>query len=145
MNPLDPELHQADDILAIYLIINEQAADGAPMSPGKTAAQAFQAAQRLLDAYRDGAGSDEQRASMRRWLNGGTRSIAKFAPTRHLFDRCARELDGITMVDEGLTEGTCGPTIHATWPLRRGQLPRMLRHKRLRLQPTTAQPQAAAA
>jgi hypothetical protein len=57
--------------------------------------------------------------------------------TRHLFDRARSEIAGVTMVDEGLTEGTCGPTVYVTWPLRRGELGRMLRHKRLRLNPST--------
>lgn len=132
MNHLDPDSACADDILAVYLIINEEWS----MSPGKTAAQSFQACQRLLSSYRAGAGTLAQRENLEEWLSDGTRTIAKFAPSRALFDRCRNELDGVTMIDEGLTEGTRGPTIHVAWPLRRGELPRVLRHKRIRLRPS---------
>ena len=134
MNVLDPERDDADNIVAVYLIVNE---GEFTMSPGKLAAQAFQACQRLLEAVADGAATSEQVQAMEAWRQGGTRRITKFAPTRHLFDRARAEIAGVTMSDEGLTEGTCGPTVYATYPLRRGELPRMLCHKRMRLQPST--------
>jgi peptidyl-tRNA hydrolase len=133
MNALDPEIDDAENILAIYLIINEEF----HMSPGKIASQAFQACQTLLAAADNGEANAEQMQLLQEWRESGTRTITKFAPTSHLFARCCSELAGATMVDEGLTEGTCGPTIHATYPLRRGQASRLLRHKRIRLSPST--------
>lgn len=132
MNDRDPELHIYEDILAVYLIVNH---GEFPMSPGKLAAQAFQAAQRLLAAANGGEATDEQLELLAEWQQHGTRTITKFATTRHLFDRCRAEIPGVTMIDEGLTEDTCGPTVYATWPVRRGQLPRCLAHKRISLAP----------
>jgi peptidyl-tRNA hydrolase len=135
MNPFDPEHDNPDDILAIYLIVN----GSVPMTAGKIASQTFQACRSLLRAADRGACSDHQRELLEQWERGGTRTICKIAPTAHLFDRCRQEIPGITHIDEGIYG--CAPdtpTTHASWPLFRGDLPRPLRHKRIKLLDTPA-------
>jgi len=129
MNELDPENQDSMNILAVYLIVNGEF----QMSSGKLASQTFQACKRFLSALDDE--NKELKKLIKEWEEHGTRTITKFAPTKHLFDRCCQEIKGVTMIDEGLTEGTLGPTVHVTWPLRRGSLPRTLRHKKIRLYP----------
>jgi peptidyl-tRNA hydrolase len=130
VNPLDPECHDQDNILACYIILN----GSLNMSAGKACAQAFQACQRLLTAYKRGTGSRKQRADLREWRANGTRTICRIANTEHLFARCCHELDGVALIDEGLTEIPTGSiTFLATWPIRRGQAPRLLRHKNIPL------------
>jgi peptidyl-tRNA hydrolase len=118
-----------EDILAIYLIVNGPL----QMSPGKIAAQAFQAAQRLFAAASSGQ-ADSQLQALAAWQAQGTRTITRIAETDHIFQRACDELDGVVMIDEGMTEvPPDSATVFATWPLRRGDLPRMLRHKRVPL------------
>lgn len=107
---------------SVYLII-----DGSlGMSPGKIAAQAFQACQRL---YHLAESEPELQRHLDEWERSGTRTCTRIAKTRHLFERAASELPCALMIDEGLTEVEPGSTTClATWPLV-GELPRMLRHK----------------
>ena len=129
MNPRDPQCETPGEILAVYLIANGPLG----MSAGKLAAQAFQAAVRLHQAYERGEGTSEQRRRYELWQADGTRTIARIAETPAGFERCRLELKGATMIDEGLTEVEPGSaTIHATWPLYRGEH-RLLSHKRIPL------------
>jgi peptidyl-tRNA hydrolase len=114
-----------EDPLAIYLIVN----GGLGMSAGKLAAQAFQACQRLM---KEAEHNPELAAKLIEWEQEGTRTCTRLAKTAHLFDRACQELQGATMIDEGLTEVAPGSaTCFATWPCRRSELPRMLRHKNI--------------
>ena len=107
------------------------------MSPGKLAAQAFQACQRL---YLAAEHEPELREKLEQWQREGTRTCTRAAKTTHLFERAARELPCAVMVDEGLTEVEPGTaTCLATWPLRRSEQPpyassqRLARDERRRL------------
>lgn len=129
MNERDPCIDCSDDVLAVYLIVN----GSLEMSAGKIASQSFQAAQRLIKASQNGA-KPKYKQLIADWEKQGTRTITRIALTQILFDRACRELDGVTMVDEGLTEvPPDSTTVLATWPLRRSKLPRMLRHRRIPL------------
>jgi peptidyl-tRNA hydrolase len=113
----------------VFLIVNGSLA----MSAGKIAAQSFQAAQRLLDK----AGDDPELAeALASWKASGTRTRTKVAPTAHLFERAMRDLvpeRAAVMIDEGNTEVDPGSaTVIATWPMDESELPRILRHKRIR-------------
>lgn len=121
---------EVQDKLACYLIVNGPLG----MSAGKIAAQAFQAFQRLQAACETGDCTTEEHAALEFWKTNGTRTITRIAETPAAFERACRELPGITMVDEGLTEIEPGSaTIHATWPLPRHPGPRLSRHKRIPL------------
>lgn len=112
--------------LAIYLIINGPLG----MSAGKIAAQSFQAAQRLFAAAADDADLADL---LQRWQKAGTCTKTRIALSPAVFDRACRELPGVIMVDEGMTEVDPGSaTCFATYPLDEAEeLPRMLRHKRM--------------
>lgn len=123
-------MHEVQDKLACYLIVNGPLG----MSAGKIAAQAFQAFQRLQQASEAGECTSEQREALEFWKTNGTRTITRIAETPAVFERACRELPGITMVDEGLTEIEPGSaTIHATWPLPRHPGPRLASHKKIQL------------
>lgn len=118
------------DKFACYLIVNGPLG----MPAGKIAAQAFQAFQRLQRAYEAGECSSEQAEALEFWKANGTRTITRIAETPAAFERATRELPGIAMIDEGLTEiAPDSPTIHATWPLTRNPTPKMCQHKRVKL------------
>lgn len=122
---------QLRDPLEIYLIVNGSITG---MTAGKVASQAFQVAQRLLRAAEHPDTSPALRAALEQWEAEGTCTICRVAETAHVFDRARAELDAVTMIDEGVYG--CPPgsaTIIATWPVRRSQAPRALRHKRIRL------------
>ncbi len=104
------------------------------MSPGKAAAQAFQAAQRLLEAAGKPDAPPGMRERLEAWRREGTCTVARVADTERAFARAAAELDCVVMHDEGVNEVEPGSaTCLATWPIRRDCQPRMLRHKRIRL------------
>lgn len=108
---------------SVYLVVDGELG----MSPGKIAAQAFQACQRL---YRRAQSEPELARRLDEWERSGTRTCTRRAKTTHLFQRACRELDCAVMVDEGLTEvAPQTATCLATWPLYPDELPRMLRHK----------------
>jgi peptidyl-tRNA hydrolase len=125
MNPLDPEYLDPKNILACYLIVNGPLG----MSAGKIASQSAQAMLSLTKIY-----SQQERAEYYqdylKWLNNGTRTITRIAETPAVFERACNELPGITFFDQGLTEIEPGPTVHITYPLKRGSQFKMLRHKR---------------
>lgn len=125
---------QEQDALAVYLVVNGPLG----MSAGKIAAQAFQACQRL---YRHSQHDPDLADALRQWEAEGTRTCTRLAQTPHVFERICREVDGATMIDEGLTEvQPDSPTVFASVPLRRSQSPAALRHKRcqtLRTEPIT--------
>lgn len=126
MNQRDPFADNPDEILAVYLIIN----GSLEMSAGKIAAQCFQVAQRLLRAAEAPETDPNLVAALADWERQGTRTITRIALSETLFERVCHDLDGVLMVDEGLTEVPANSaTVFATWPLRRGELPRMLRHR----------------
>jgi peptidyl-tRNA hydrolase len=116
-------------VKTVFLIINGSLG----MTPGKIAAQSFQAAQRLLDCECMDPLLAERLES---WRSAGTRTRTKVAPTQHLFDRAMAELVpdmAVVMVDEGQTEVEPDTaTVIATHPLDESDLPRILRHKRIR-------------
>lgn len=94
------------------------------MSAGKIAAQSFQAAQRLLD-------SGQWAAELVRWQREGTCTRVRIAQTPAVFARACRELPGVLMVDEGVTEvEPDSATCFATAPLE-DPLPQILSHKRM--------------
>lgn len=114
----------------VFLIVNESL----QMSPGKLAAQTFQACQRLMEAAQH---NPELAQAVAEWQAAGTRVRTKVAPTQHLFDRAAEELvpcHAVVMIDEGMTEVEPDTaTVIATYPMLEGAgLPRMLQHKRIR-------------
>jgi Peptidyl-tRNA hydrolase PTH2 len=116
-----------EDPIAVYLVVNGPLG----LNAGKIASQAFQACQRLL---RDSGTDPERRRLIAAWEHEGTRTICRVAETEAVFERVRREVPGITLVDEGIYG--CAPqsrTIHASWPVRRSALPRMLAHKRVPL------------
>lgn len=99
------------------------------MSAGKIAAQSFQAAQRLFAS----AEVDPNLADLlERWKAGGTCTKTRIALSSAVFERACRELPGVLMVDEGVTEvEPDSPTCYATFPLNETEVPRILRHKRI--------------
>lgn len=113
----------------VFLIVNGELG----MSAGKIAAQSFQAAQRLLDQEHH---DPELAERLAQWRAQGTRTRTKVAPTQHLFDRAMADLvphTAAVMVDEGATEVEPDTaTVIATHPLNEDDLPRILRHKRIR-------------
>jgi peptidyl-tRNA hydrolase len=105
----------------VYLVINGTLG----MSPGKIAAQTFQACQRLLDRERDAD-------ALRCWREQGTKTVVLVAQTPGVFARAQEEIHGETMVDEGMNEVPEGShTVHASYPT--WDSPRILKHKRLRM------------
>ena len=116
---------QERDPLAVYLVINGPLG----MSAGKIAAQAFQACQRL---YQLATEDPALRAALDQWETEGTRTCTRVAQTAHVFDRLILEVPGTVMIDEGITEvAPDTATCFASWPTRRSQTPKMLRHKRV--------------
>jgi len=133
MNPRDPLAHSPGDILAVYLVVNGSLG----MSAGKIGSQCFQAAQRLFSAAPDDPGLA---ALLKDWEEQGTRTITRVALTETLFARACRELPGVAMIDEGLTEvPEDSATVFATHPIRRNQLPRMLCHRKVPLLTTSSE------
>lgn len=135
MNPREPEQDQ-DAIISVYLIVN----GALGMTAGKIASQAFQVCQRLLRAADDPSFDTEVRTMIHAWEQQGTRTICRVAETEQVFERVCNEAPGITLIDEGVFG--CEPdskTIHAVFPCRRDQTPKIIRHKRCQLlmTPTT--------
>ena len=127
-------MNDVDDPIAIYLVVNGSLG----LSAGKVASQAFQACRRILRAAE---ADPRQQELIAAWEREGTRTICRVAETESVFARVCREVPGITFVDEGVYG--CAPlsrTVHASWPVRRSLLPRMLSHKRV---PLLASPTAS--
>lgn len=121
--------------LSVHVVVN----GALGMSAGKIAAQSFQACQRLLDAATQPQADPKLVEALGQWRQMGTRTIVMVAKTQHAFDRLLREVDGVTMVDEGVNEVDPGTaTIFASWPVRRGAQPSALKSKRVTLMRTPA-------
>jgi peptidyl-tRNA hydrolase len=133
MNNLDPQANSPEEIISCYLIINGPLG----MSAGKIASQSAQAMLSLAEAYRLGAGTEEQRANYKKWLQG-TRTITRIAETESIFERACKDLPGYTFYDAGYTEIEAGPTIHISWPIPRKPGHKITRHKKCPL--LTGQP-----
>ncbi|WP_217925147.1 peptidyl-tRNA hydrolase [Miltoncostaea oceani] len=120
-------MSERDHELAVYLVVNGPL----EMSTGKIAAQAFQAAQRLFRAASHPDCPLHLIEALRAWEAEGTRTITRVAQTAHVFSRVVAEVEGVVMVDEGLTEVEPGSvTVFASWPIPMGDAPRALRHRR---------------
>lgn len=114
------------ELFTVYLIINGPL----EMTPGKIAAQTFQACQRLFVK----AGECEDTAELiAKWQASNTKTIVRIAETEHVFARACEELDGVLMVDEGKNEVEPGSaTVFATMPISRsGKVPQMITHKKM--------------
>lgn len=112
---------------AVHAIIN----GSLDMSPGKIAAQTFQACQRLYERARH---DPDLRARLELWERAGTKTVIHVAATSHVFQRAAAELPGALMVDEGVNEiAPDSPTIFATAPMSRAEQPKILSHKRIQV------------
>lgn len=104
-------------IPAVYVVINGPL----EMSPGKIAAQTFQACQRLHASI-----PLEHFGRVRDW-GEHTTTIARIATTPTVWERVKAEVDGRVMVDEGYTEVEPGSeTCFASWPLLRDEVPKIL-------------------
>jgi peptidyl-tRNA hydrolase len=128
MNPRDPCIDCPDEVLAVYVVVNGSLG----MSSGKIVSQTFQVAQRLFRHARDA--DPEMKELIQAWEEQGTRTISRIATSEAIFDRVCRELPGVVMCDEGLTEVPPNSnTMFATFPIYRGELPRMLKHRKVPL------------
>lgn len=129
-------LHMTDDhtdTLRVYLIVNGPLG----MSPGKIAAQSFQACERLHRCIVRIEGEDGQsfeiRQAIRKW-KAHTTTIAKVATTPKMFKRVCADIPGVIMIDEGYTEVPAGsPTVFASWPMRQVDAPALLNNKKIPL------------
>lgn len=118
-----------EDPTCLYLIMNGSLPE--PMSAGKIAAQAFQAALWLLTDPRVDA---ERRAQLAAWQDEGARTITRIATTPTMWERVKAEIPGALLADEGLTEVPHGAeTIFCAWPVRRSQAPKLLANKKIPL------------
>jgi peptidyl-tRNA hydrolase len=107
----------ADDVLSVYVVLN----GALGMSPGKSAAQAFHCG--WMFAFDD--------APSGAWQEQGRRVVVRVAETPHVFERVTAECDGYALQDEGLTETKRGAvTAFVTRPYRRGDVPKILTHKK---------------
>jgi peptidyl-tRNA hydrolase len=98
------------------------------MSPGKMAAQAFQACQRLHEAI-----PLERYGEVKAWQEHTT-TIARVAKTTAMFDRVCGEVPGVVMVDEGYTEvDPDTPTVFASWPALRTEEHKLLSNAKVQL------------
>lgn len=126
----------------VYLVVNGPLG----MTPGKIAAQTFQACERLYVETR----RLEQRVvdhlgipSSRAWTatkqilldwEKHTTTIALVATTPKMFKRVCAEVPGVVMVDEGHTEVPPGSaTVFASWPIRRADAPKLLSNAKIPL------------
>lgn len=120
-----------DEILRVYLVFNGSLG----MSPGKMAAQAFQACQRLLITR-----CPESFDSWEAWLahlevwEKHTTTIARVAKTPVIFERVCGEVPGVVMVDEGYTEVPAGSvTCFASLPMLMSEAPKILSNAKVPL------------
>lgn len=116
-----------DDILAIVLVSNGPLG----MSHGKLAAQCFQAAIALYTHAEERPFLGEL---LDLWAEQGWRTVVRVAETETIWQRVLDECAGIVLRDEGLTEVADGSkTVFCSYPLRRGEMPSILRNKKLPL------------
>lgn len=106
------------------------------MSPGKMAAQAFQASERLhrcLLPAPHWTTTFECRQAVRGWKKHTT-TIARVAKTPAMWERVKAEVEGVVMVDEGYTEVAAGSeTCFASWPLLLADVPKILKNSKVPL------------
>lgn len=109
------------------------------MSPGKMAAQAFQACQRLhLECSVEKMGgchnlSRQRREALAEW-HQHTTTIARVAKTTAMFERVCSEVPGVVMVDEGFTEVQPEtPTVFASWPCVKAEEHKLLSNAKVQL------------
>lgn len=133
MPPEERPVVANEDTICVTVIVNGSLG----MSPGKIAAKAFQAA--LTWAGENGAVSEmgpvpELTDALMAWWAQGSRVVVRVAETEAVFERACRELPGVVQRDEGLTEVPDGARcVLVVDPMRRGDMPPILRHKRLQL------------
>lgn len=121
------------DIPAVYVVVNGPLG----MSPGKIAAQTFQACQRLYKALEDELESEVAIAphgdAMLAWSEFTT-TIVRIAKTPKMWERVKDEVAGVVMVDEGFTEVEPGSeTVFASWPLLLADRPAILKNNKVPL------------
>lgn len=124
---------ERQQVLRVYLIFNGPLG----MSPGKMAAQAFQACQRLYRAA-DAEGPQDMgmlplHKQLAHWARHTT-TITRVAQTPTMWERVKAECDGVIMVDEGYTEVDPGSeTCFATWPISMSAAPKILSNAKVPL------------
>lgn len=112
-------------IPAVYVVFNGPLG----MSPGKMAAQAFQACQRLYAR----ADAENNVTLMEIWERHTT-TITRYAKTPAMWERVKAEVGGVLMVDEGYTEVEPGSeTCLASWPLLLADVPKILSNSKVPL------------
>jgi len=100
------------------------------MTPGKACGQAFQAALRWTQRDMDAT----VYLKLRDWLDGGTRTIVRYAKTPAMFQRVCEEVPGYVMVDEGFTEVDPGTaTLFVSEPYLHKDRPPLLNGKKVPL------------
>lgn len=103
------------------------------MSPGKMAAQAFQACQRIYHAAWNTDEGYARKDSVFEWAEHTT-TIARVAKTTAMFERVCAEVPGVVMVDEGFTEVEPDtPTVFASWPALRDAEHKLLSNAKVQL------------
>ena len=123
-----------EDIVSIYVIVNGSLG----MTPGKIAAQVFHAAtnvgREIERCMWSGTAYGNHGQEFEEYLKQGRRVVVRVAETKGVFMRAWGELGGFQQIDEGLTQVDRGShTCFATYPIRRGDAPKILSHKRIQL------------
>jgi peptidyl-tRNA hydrolase len=117
-----------DSIPRVVLVFNGPL----KMSPGKMAAQAFQACERIFDEMH-AEGLEHVRERVYAWREHTT-TIARVAKTTAMFDRVCAEVPGVVMVDEGFTEvDPDTPTVFASWPAAKTEEHKLLSNAKVQL------------
>jgi peptidyl-tRNA hydrolase len=122
----------APDIPAVYLVVNGTL----DMSPGKIAAQSFQACERMFEEQH-AEGRDDVRDRIAEWRRFTT-TIVRVAKTSTMWERVKAEVEGVIMVDDdgglGTTEGTAGlETCFVSWPMLPPDAPKILSNSKVPL------------
>lgn len=124
-----------DSIPRVVLVFNGTL----KMSPGKMAAQAFQACQRLYrTAEADGLehvypGESPYVIALAQWSKHTT-TISRVAKTTNMFELVCAEVPGVVMIDEGFTEvDPDTPTVFASWPAPKREEHKLLSNAKVQL------------
>lgn len=126
-----------DSIPRVVLVFNGPL----KMSPGKMAAQAFQACQRLLACEAEDVEDAEALIELVHDWEEHTTTIARVAKTTNMFDRVCKEVPGIVMIDEGFTEvDPDTPTLFASWPAPKNEEHKLLSNAKVQLLRNTTDP-----
>jgi len=120
-----------EDVLTVYVVLNGSLG----MTGGKAASQSFHCGWYVAEMYRHPAGLPlETQLELHGWIEQGRRVAVRLAETPAVFERVKRECDGHLARDEGMTEVDHGAeTAFVTVPYRRGDIPRVLTHKKVQL------------